>query len=883
MLRKPSYDVSVNLSPAGGLVRKSGVMFTCIFIGVLLLIAWDGGVTGDDIPEDSQGPDLSTDLLQIINRSSCPPGQGPDDIIRAMEQSGSVRRNESGMWAVHVTLILETNETGEHILPLLSEPVADSSYHLVTGWATADNLTLLSGMAGIKRITPVLPPASSGSFEPETPKPEETPDPGWKMKLSTDLLQLIDDTYLSPGQSHADMMALMEKTGEIRLAGTDVEVRISAKVKPSGSPSRYESFFSSPVVDSLYGRIGGWIRADNITRLAMQEGILSLMVQIPPRTSAVTTEGDYLLRTREFRNTSGLTGAGVKVGVISDGVDGLEDLKRLGELPDVEVLSDTVGGDEGLAMLQIIHDIAPNATLLFHDRGFSQIEYVHALDQLIRHGCSIICDDITYVEPFFEDGYISQNIIDRVLSYNILYITAAGNFAQEHYQAPFHGYEDQGYLWHDFQGKTGRDLKFTVPAGLAGHVILQWDDRFGSSANNYDLFLYDDSGREIARSVNLQDGDDDPMEWVRFVNSADRPREYTVRVVQAAAEDALLEIYVLPLSGRSVTLDPYTPEDSVFGQQAVKPALVVGAAAPGMKNITVQEYSSRGPVLIRYPTYEMRKKPDLVAPDHITVLTGSMQHAVFTGTSAAAPHIAGLAALVMSGSPGMKESDVRAIILNATGRSPDDWDEGYGRGIPVASNLTLPKQSGQEIWYPVTTGCGFEPRKNDAADRIVLYPGWNMVSIPYPLAKGNDTARIFEPADTGCHSIWRYIPDGRFWKAVRPDDQLLQMDVVWVYTRNETTISLSFDTTGSNQTVKQLQQGWNPVGVPGRESVTARDLLAPLTDAWTTVLVFDPKTQEFRPSIINGGSGTYSPSRLLYPSEGWWIYMNRPGILLPGC
>ena len=108
------------------------------------------------------------------------------------------------------------------------------------------------------------------------------------------------------------------------------------------------------------------------------------------------------------------------------------------------------------------------------------------------------------------------------------------------------------------------------------------------------------------------------MEWVRFVNSADRPREFTVKVVQAAAEDALLEIYVLPLSGRSVELDPYTPEDSVFGQQAVKQALVVGAAAPGGKNLTVQEYSSRGPALIG--TCLELERPDLVAPDH-TVLT----------------------------------------------------------------------------------------------------------------------------------------------------------------------------------------------------------------------------------------------------------------------
>lgn len=868
-------------------MHKDSVFFIPFILLLVLILSLCCTGTADRAAnsDNSASNILSSDLLQILNKASCPPGQSPDDIISSMEKNGQIRRNETGAWSVHITLELEKNQTSEDILLLLSHPVLDSSYHLVTGWATSENLTLLAGMSGIKKILPVFPPASSGSFEivEDEPTMGAGPDSSWKTKLSTDLLQLLDDTYLSPGQSRADMMALMEKTGEVRIEDTDIEVRISAKTKPSFSPSSFLDYFSSPVVDSVYGRIGGWIRADNITRLAMQEGILSLVVQIPPRTSKITTEGDYLLGTREFRNMSGLSGEGVRVGVISDGVDGLEGLRRLGELPDIEVISHTVGGDEGLAMLQIIHDIAPNATLLFHDRGSSQIEFVRALDQLIIHGCDIICDDITYVEPFFEDGYISQNIIDRVLSYNVLYITAAGNFAKEHYQAPFHGYEDQGYLWQDFQGSSGRDMKFTVPSGLAGHVILQWDDRFGSSVNNYDLFLYDDSGREIARSVNLQDGDDDPMEWVRFVNSVDRPREFTVKVVQAAAEDALLEIYVLPLSGRSVELDPYTPEDSVFGQQAVKQALVVGAAAPGGKNLTVQEYSSRGPALIRYPVYELRKKPDLVAPDHITVLTGSMQQAVFTGTSAAAPHIAGLAALVMSGSPGIKESEVRKIILNATGTSVDDWNATYGRGMPVASNLSLPENATSKSWYPVMNGCSFEPRSNDVAEKIFLYTGWNMVSIPYPLARGNETARIFEPVQTACHSIWRYNPAGGFWSAVRSDDQLLQMDVVWVYSEIEAGINLHFDTTGSNQTVKQLHPGWNPVGVPGRESITARDLLSPLTDSWTTVLVFDPKTQEFRPSIINGGSGTYSSSRLLYPSEGWWIYMNRPGIMLPGC
>lgn len=109
------------------------------------------------------------------------------------------------------------------------------------------------------------------------------------------------------------------------------------------------------------------------------------------------------------------------------------------------------------------------------------------------------------------------------------------------------------------------------------------------------------------------------------------------------------------------------------------------------------------------------------------------------------------------------------------------------------------------------------------------------------------------------------------------------MDVIWIFSPDIYNLRLPLDDSRLNQTSIELQEGWNPVGVPGRESITAQALLAPLSDAWTTILVFDAKTQSYRPSIINGGSGTYSPNRLLYPSEGWWVYMNRPGILLPVC
>ena len=59
-----------------------------------------------------------------------------------------------------------------------------------------------------------------------------------------------------------------------------------------------------------------------------------------------------------------MTGTGVKVCVLSDGVDSLAASQATGELPaDVDVLPGEEGdGDEGTAMLEIIHDMAPGAS-----------------------------------------------------------------------------------------------------------------------------------------------------------------------------------------------------------------------------------------------------------------------------------------------------------------------------------------------------------------------------------------------------------------------------------------------------------------------------------------------------------------------------------------
>jgi hypothetical protein len=51
-------------------------------------------------------------------------------------------------------------------------------------------------------------------------------------------------------------------------------------------------------------------------------------------------------------------------------------------------------------------------------------------------------------------------------------------------------------------------------------VVLQWNDKFGSSGNNYDLYLFDMSDwSTLTGSTYIQDGDDDPLEAFSYTNT----------------------------------------------------------------------------------------------------------------------------------------------------------------------------------------------------------------------------------------------------------------------------------------------------------------------------------------------------------------------------
>jgi hypothetical protein len=141
-----------------------------------------------------------------------------------------------------------------------------------------------------------------------------------------------------------------------------------------------------------------------------------------------TSEGDVAHNAPLVR-AKGYTGAGVKVGVLSDSVNNLAYVQGTGDLPPVTVLEDapenTTG--EGTAMLEIVHDLAPGSPLYFATAWLSPESFASNIIKLKDAGCKVIVDDVSYFnESPFQDDIISQ-AVSEVTAAGVFYFSAAGN------------------------------------------------------------------------------------------------------------------------------------------------------------------------------------------------------------------------------------------------------------------------------------------------------------------------------------------------------------------------------------------------------------------------------------------------------------------------
>ena len=370
----------------------------------------------------------------------------------------------------------------------------------------------------------------------------------------------------------------------------------------------------------------------------------------------------------------------MRVGVIAEGIAGLADAQASGDLPALAGQQDFTGegvdgSAEGTAMLEIVHDVAPNAALYFA-AATTDAEMIEAVDYLARR-TDVVVDDLSFHFPDDQRSAVSLNTAAALNhpGWPIrAYVTAAGNWALRHYEGEFRAGPGGRTLGLTGAGPVhlfGRDgatdqlgrgeapyNEIRLESGDELRAVLHWNDPWGDSINDYDLFLLDESGAVVASGAAQQGV------------STRNPRERIV--YQHDGESGRFRLFVQNAGGRAA---PRRLEMFAFGPKALEPdgtilnfnttasSLLAQSDAPGGV-ITIaavghapadfrraRPYSSRG------PTNNGARKPDLAAVDNVAITGGGDFASPFFGTSAAAPHVAALAALLLEARPQLLAED----------------------------------------------------------------------------------------------------------------------------------------------------------------------------------------------------------------------------------
>jgi subtilisin family serine protease len=442
--------------------------------------------------------------------------------------------------------------------------------------------------------------------------------------------------------------------------------------------------------------------------------------------------------------------------------------------------------DEGRAMLQIIHDVVPKAQLSFTSAFNGELAFAEGIEELARPGferpaADVIVDDVGYFnEPFFQNGPIAV-AIKKVVEEGVTYLTAGGNdnlfdkdaslFEPEEteiasWEAP--GFRDSGSCPQevrrlsaflnpnhclDFNPEAGgvdRTFGVKVEPGETLTVDLQWNEaRFGVNTD-LDAYLLDAEGRLLTQSIESNvSATQEPVEIVQWENnsSAEKTVQLVINRRQGVATPRLKFILLENGGGVSATEYPLSGGGDVVGPtiygHAGAPSAITLGAVPYNNSSQLEPYSSRGPATHYFgPVVGTTAATPLVSPNVISKPNAAatdcgrttffaVQKGTniwrFCGTSAAAPHAAGIAALAIEANGGSATpAAVRGALVNTAVAVGGFGSCAAGAGLLEARGAV---EAMLPVTEPVPTPGSCEPP--NAEGPVFVAPGsWGLETPP---------------------------------------------------------------------------------------------------------------------------------------------------------
>ena len=339
----------------------------------------------------------------------------------------------------------------------------------------------------------------------------------------------------------------------------------------------------------------------------------------------------------------------------------------------------------------------------------TQIDFANRIRELaIDYRCQIIVDDMFVTEPFFQDGPISQ-AISEVTALGVTYFTAANNDSNYGYQAAYQpvAFDTLGATLPDatrqrLAGKTLHNFG-TADAPVAFQRItlgdvgaktlfdLQWAQPWSANASDVTLAFFDAEFNWICNGIENHTGENPMGTWpaagLPLMDSLGAAKQdFHIAIVHEAGVSPDYLKWILITNGADqISVTPATgfQTGTSYGHTNSAHGASVGAvnywSTPAYRESSrLSDFSSWGGIPVFFDAAgeplaepEYRPQPRFVAPQYGDTSFFEYQNhndpdgtllPNFSGTSAAAPNAAAVAALMKQLRPELTPDDIFAAL-----------------------------------------------------------------------------------------------------------------------------------------------------------------------------------------------------------------------------